>query len=159
MWQSRFLLQYILSYTQNDDAITGLAGLAIVCLFVFFIAVGKSYFLHEAPILLLQNIQDSNFFLSVRKNISGNAQLNWHHCGSSFRIGNPGILAFCSQIHRWFHSFGAKRYEYCYLFWISLVLTVVSIKNKYLENWQERLHCLAANPHVDIYQEAHQGYL
>ncbi|XP_055801103.1 lipid phosphate phosphatase delta isoform X1 [Solanum dulcamara] len=40
---SGFLLQYILSYTQNDDAITGLAGLAIVCLFVFFIAVGRIY--------------------------------------------------------------------------------------------------------------------
>ncbi|MCD9637989.1 hypothetical protein HAX54_021597 [Datura stramonium] len=40
---SGFLLQYILSYTQNDDAITRLAGLAIVCLFVFFIAVGRIY--------------------------------------------------------------------------------------------------------------------
>ncbi|KAM3248466.1 Lipid phosphate phosphatase delta [Capsicum annuum] len=40
---SGFLLQYILSYTQNDDAITGLSGLAIVCLFVFFIAVGRIY--------------------------------------------------------------------------------------------------------------------
>ncbi|KAL3341521.1 hypothetical protein AABB24_025859 [Solanum stoloniferum] len=40
---SGFLLQYILAYTQNDDAITGLAGLAIVCLFVFFIAVGRIY--------------------------------------------------------------------------------------------------------------------
>ncbi|KAG5615793.1 hypothetical protein H5410_015617 [Solanum commersonii] len=40
---SGFLLQYILSYTQNDDAITGLAGLVIVCLFVFFIALGRIY--------------------------------------------------------------------------------------------------------------------
>ncbi|KAM3320498.1 lipid phosphate phosphatase delta [Capsicum chacoense] len=40
---SGFLLQYILSYTQNDDAIAGLSGLAIVCLFVFFIAVGRIY--------------------------------------------------------------------------------------------------------------------
>lgn len=40
---SGFLLQYILSYTQNDDDVIGLAGLAIVCLFVFFIAVGRIY--------------------------------------------------------------------------------------------------------------------
>lgn len=40
---SGFLLQYILSYTQNDDAIVGLAGLAIIFLFVFFIAVGRIY--------------------------------------------------------------------------------------------------------------------
>ncbi|CAN4096694.1 unnamed protein product [Withania somnifera] len=40
---SGFLLHYILSYTQNDDTIAGLAGLAIVCLFVFFVALGRMY--------------------------------------------------------------------------------------------------------------------
>lgn len=40
---SGFLLQYILSYTQNEDAIIGLAGFAVVCLFVFLIAVGRIY--------------------------------------------------------------------------------------------------------------------
>lgn len=96
----RYLLHYVLSYTQNQDIYAEFIGFAIVCLLVGFIGLGECLFLpyvvSVAFLVFHENFQTEIWFCLVGRVYLGMHSLIDVICGLFMGLA---ILAFWLAVH------------------------------------------------------------